>query len=378
MRFMLVASHPVSILKFRGELIKAISNSGYEIHVAAPEFENHPDALKELNSLGYIIHNISMQRTGTNPIADAKTLKNLYILIKDIKPEYVLAYTIKPVIYGMLAAWAAKAPNRFALISGLGYAFQQVEESGERSYFQRIIHELYHQALLRAGKVFFQNPDDLNLFKELKLIDHKTSTVVVNGSGVDIFEYSTVPLPMTNNQPEIRFLLIARLLADKGVREYASAARVIKKIYPHVHFDLVGLIDSNPTAITQQQLDEWINEGLFDFWGRLDDVRPAIATSSIYVLPSYREGIPRTVLEAMAMGRPIITTDAPGCRETVTDSYNGFLVPVKSVDKLVEAMEKFILDPGLISIMGQASRKIAEDKFDVHNVNHIMINEMGL
>lgn len=378
MKFLMIASHPVSVLKFRGPFIQALKNKGYDIHIAAPEFENHPDVLKELNSLGYIIHNISMQRTGTNPVADAKTLKSLYILMKDIKPEYVLAYTIKPVIYGMLAAWTARVPNRFALITGLGYAFQQVEESGKRSHFQRIIHELYYQALSRADKVFFQNPDDLNLFKQLKLIDHKTSTVVVNGSGVDISEYSITPLPMINNHPEIRFLLIARLLADKGVREYANAARIIKNKYPHVYFDLVGLIDSNPTAITQQELDEWINEGLFKFWGRLDDVRPAIAVSSIYVLPSYREGTPRTVLEAMAMGRPVITTDAPGCRETVIHNYNGFLVPVKSVNELANAMEKFILRPQLINIMGQAARKIAEEKFDVHSVNNIMINEMDL
>ena len=319
-----------------------------------------------------------MQRTGTNPLADAKTLKSLYTLMRDIKPTYVLAYTIKPVIYGTLAAWAAKVPHRFALITGLGYAFQQVEETGKRNYFQKIIHELYRQALSKTDKVFFQNPDDLNLFKQLKLISNKTPTTIVNGSGVDTSEYNIAPLPVSNKQPEIRFLLIARLLADKGIREYANAAKIIKNKYPEVNFDLVGLIDSNPTAISQQELDEWVDQGLLNFWGRLDDVRPAIAASSIYVLPSYREGTPRTVLEAMSMGRPVITTDAPGCRETVVDSYNGYLVPVKSVDGLVKAMEEFILNPELISTMGKASRKIAEDKFDVHSVNNIMINEMNL
>lgn len=378
MKFLIIASHPVSVLKFRGQLIHALKNQGYEIHIASPLFESYPGVVKKLNSLGYNIHDISMQRTGTNPIADARTLKSLYTLMRDIKPTYVLAYTIKPVIYGVLAAWAARVPHRFALITGLGYAFQQVEELGKRSYFQRAIHELYRQALSKADKVFFQNPDDLNLFKKLKLISNKIPTAIVNGSGVDTSEYDIAPLPISNNQPEIRFLLIARLLADKGVREYAAAAKIIKNKHPEVNFDLVGLIDSNPMAISQQELDQWVDQGLFNFWGRLDDVRPAISASSIYVLPSYREGTPRTVLEAMSMGRPIITTDAPGCRETVIDGYNGFLVPVKSVDGLVKAMQEFILNPELISTMGKASRKIAEDKFDVHSVNNIMMNEMNL
>lgn len=378
MKFLIIASHPVSVLKFRGKLIEAIKDKGYEIHIATPILESYPKISKELESLGYITHNISMQRTGTNPLTDAKTLKSLYTLMRGIKPTYVLAYTIKPVIYGTLAAWVARVPHRFALITGLGYAFQQVEETGKRSYFQKIIHELYRQALSKTDKVFFQNPDDLNLFKQLKLISNKTPTAIVNGSGVDTSEYNVAPLPISNKQPEIRFLLIARLLADKGVREYANAAKIIKNKYPEVNFDLVGLIDSNPTAISQKELDDWVDEGLISFWGRLDDVRPAIAASSIYVLPSYREGTPRTVLEAMSVGRPIITTDAPGCRETVVDSYNGYLVPVKSVDGLVKAMEKFILNPELISTMGKASREVVEDKFDVHSVNNIMINEMNL
>lgn len=379
MKFLIIASHPASILKFRGALIKALHNKGFEIHIAAPEFNNYSEEVEALKGLGYTLHDIPMQRTGTNPLKDAAAFSSLYLIMREIKPSHVMCYTIKPVIYGILAAWAARVPNRFALITGLGYAFQQVEETGNRSKLQKLIHGLYKQALSKSTKVFFQNPDDLNLFKKLKLISLATPAVVVNGSGVDVSEYKAIPVPVSkDNTPELRFLLIARLLGDKGIREYAQAAKVIKAKYPKTEFDLVGYIDSNPTAITQQELDVWIKEGLFNFWGRLNDVKPAIAKSSIYVLPSYREGTPRTVLEAMAMQRPIITTDAPGCRETVIDSYNGFLIPVKSVDKLVKAMEKFILNPELINIMGKASRKIAEDKFDVHSVNNFMISEMGL
>jgi glycosyltransferase involved in cell wall biosynthesis len=375
---MLIASHPKSILNFRGKLIEAVKDKGYEIHIVTPKLNNNAKLLKQLKALGYTVHEIPIQRTGTNPFDDIRTLKALYSTFKAVQPTHVLAYTIKPVIYGMLAAWAARVPHRFALITGLGYAFQQVEETGKRSYFQKIIHELYRQALSKTDKVFFQNPDDFNLIKQLKLISNKTPTAIVNGSGVDTSEYNIVPLPVSNKHPEIRFLLIARLLADKGVREYAKAAEIILAKYPYIKFDLVGRIDTNPTAIAQDELKTWVDKNILSYLGELSDVKPAIKASSIYVLPSYREGTPRTVLESMSMGRPIITTDAPGCRETVVNGYNGFLVPVKSVDKLADAMEKFILDPSLIETMGQASRTLAEEKFDVHNVNKVMIREMGL
>lgn len=191
---------------------------------------------------------------------------------------------------------------------------------------------------------------------------------------MDVDSFTVAPLPP--GQP--RFLLMARLLGDKGVREYAQAARRVRAVHPGVRCALVGWIDSNPNSITQAELDGWVNEGSVEFLGRLSDVRPAIADSSVYVLPSYREGTPRTVLEAMAMGRAIITTDAPGCRETVIDGDNEFLMPVKSVDALVAAMERFIDDTQLAQRMGTRARHIAEEKYDVHKVNAVMLKEMGI
>lgn len=379
MKFLIIASYPASILKFRGALIAAIQQAGFDIHIAAPEFNDYPEERDNLIALGYIVHDIPMQRTGTNPAIDAKTLLALYHLMRKIKPDYMMAYTIKPVIYGSLAAKLARVPQRFALITGLGYAFQGADEQGyKKSNLQKIMHKLYSVALASTHKVFFQNPDDEALFKSMGILTPNASTTVVNGSGVNVSEYNVVPFPIINNKPAPRFLLIARLLGDKGVREYSQAARLIKSKHPQAQFDLVGWIDDNPDAIKQQDLDSWINEGLFNFWGKLDDVQPAIAASSIYVLPSYREGTPRTVLEAMAMGRPIITTDAPGCRETVIDGQNGYLVPVKSVDELATAMERFIINPELIEKMGMASRALAEKKFDVHSVNKSMLKAMGL
>ena len=200
--------------------------------------------------------------------------------------------------------------------------------------------------------------------------------------------YGLAPLPTS-----FRFLMIGRLLGDKGVREYVRTARIIKKRTPEASFALAGPLDPNPASVTQAELNQWINEGVIDYLGVLDDVRPAFENCSVYVLPSYREGTPRTVLEAMSMGRPVITTNAPGCRETIKmlpgqsldknsgemiQGDNGFLVPVKNVEKLVQAMEQFIVHPELIYQMGKRSRKIAEEKYDVHKVNEVIMRAMGL
>lgn len=378
MKFLMICSYLPSALNFRGKLLEAIAHQGYEIHIMAPELSTFPDEYQQLQSLGYTVHDIPMQRTGTNPLADLKLLKHLYQNIRHIQPDYVLSYTIKPVIYGTLASWLAKVPHRFALITGLGYAFQNVE-SGKRSLFQKMVHGLYAQALKHSDKVFFQNPDDLKLFQDMHLLEAEKPTVVVNGSGVNVQDFDVLPLPQNDaGVVKASFLLIARLLGDKGVREYAEAARIIKAKHPATEFHLVGWIDDNPSAIAQAELDEWIADGRLNYWGKLSDVRPAISQSSVYVLPSYREGTPRTVLEAMAMGRAIITTDAPGCRETVQHGQNGYLVGVKSVDDLVQSMQYFIEDPRLIEYMGQRSREIALNKYDVHQVNAHMMAEMGM
>ena len=378
MKFLMISSFLPSVLNFRGKLLEAIQAKGYEIHIMVPELVNFQEEYQKLIALGYQVHEIPMQRTGTNPLADLKLLKNMYQQIRQIQPDVVLSYTIKPVIYGTLAAGLAKVPKRFALITGLGYAFQNVE-TAKRSIFQKLVHGLYAQALKYAHKVFFQNPDDLKLFEDMHLLEANKPAVVVNGSGVNVQDFEVMPLPI-NEQGGVKasFLLIARLLGDKGIREYMAAARSIKAQYPEAEFHLVGWIDDNPSAISQQELETWVNDKIVNYWGKLSDVRPAITASSVYILPSYREGTPRTVLEAMAMGRAVITTDAPGCRETVSHGVNGYLVAVKSVDQLVQSMQYFIEDPKLMISMGQRSREIALNKYDVHQVNKHMMTEMDM
>lgn len=374
MTFLLIASFADSILSFRGPLLDALLARGLSVHVAAPDLPADSPMRQRLEARGILVHDIPLRRTGTNPLADATTLLHLWQLMRRIHPQFVLGYTIKPVIYGSLAALLAQVPRRFALVTGLGYLFQsEVDQGDNRGRLRALVQPLYALALRCTHKVFLQNPDDQALFRTLGILQPETPSVVVNGSGVDVAEYDVAPLPEAPH-----FLLIARLLGDKGVREYAEAARRIRAQYPQAVFSLVGWIDETPDAIAQQELDGWVADGTCNYLGRLSDVRPAIAACTVYVLPSYHEGTPRTVLEAMAMGRAIITTDAPGCRETVVDGDNGFLVPVKAVDELAAAMQRFIEEPDLATRMGVRARQIAEEKYDVHRVNTVMLQEMGI
>lgn len=367
---LVIASFAESILTFRGALIAEILANGWRVAVAAPGLGFDSALRRELEAKGVVVYDIPLRRTGTSPIGDVDLLWHLFCLMRRLRPDAVLSYTVKPVIYGTLAASVAGVPRRFALVTGLGYAFT----NASAGWLTGVISRLYALALGRSNKVFFQNPDDQVLFRERGILAARTPSVVVNGSGVDMASYAVAPL----SDGPVRFLMIGRLLGDKGVREYAQAARRVRALHPEVRFGLAGWIDENPDAIFQSELNGWTAEGVVEFHGRLADVRPAIAQCSVYVLPSYREGTPRTVLEAMAMGRPIITTDAPGCRETVVDGDNGFLVPVQSVDALVAAMLRFIEDPELAPRMGARSRQIAEDKYDVHKVNEVMLREMGI
>jgi glycosyltransferase involved in cell wall biosynthesis len=375
MKILLIAGMPESVINFRGQLIAAMQAKGLDVHVAAPDLPANSTVRLQLQALGLTVHQVSILRTGTNPLRDLHTTLALWRLMRQIKPDMVLSYTIKPVIYGTLAAWLAGVPQRFALITGLGYAFQG---SGRRSRLQTLVQFLYVLALKRAQRVFFQNPDDLALFQKRSILQPHTPVCMVNGSGVDVDSFAVRILPAAALAGAVRFLFIGRLLGDKGVREYAQAAHLLKRSHPQVKCSLVGWIDSNPDAIAQAELDGWVADGSIKFLGRLADVRPAIAACSVYVLPSYREGTPRTVLEAMAMGRAIITTDAPGCRETVVDGENGYIVPVQDAVALAQAMSRFIDEPSLQERMGARSRHLAEVKYDVRKVNAVMLEAMGL
>ncbi|THB79324.1 MAG: glycosyltransferase family 1 protein [Desulfobulbaceae bacterium] len=369
-KIFVVGSYAESLINFRGELLKLLVNKGFTVVACAPDASDK--VLQKLKDIGVAYRDVSLDRTSINPLKDIHSFLSLISLFLKEKPDYCLFYTIKPVIFGSLAAKVAGVPNRFSIITGLGYLF--IDPTKKGSWIKRIVNVLYRAALKRNARVFFQNPDDCQVFIQERIISNQHPFSILNGSGVDLTLFSQKRL--SHRAPV--FLLIARLLADKGVNEYVEAARLIKEKYSQARFQLLGWIDSNPAAISQATLESWIKEGIIEYLGKKEDVRPALEMCSVYVLPSYREGMPRTVLEAMAMGRAIITTDVPGCRETVEEGQNGFLVPPQDSKQLAEAMEKFILQQDLAERMGKHSRRIAEAKYDVHQVNEMIITGMKL
>lgn len=365
---LVIAGYAESIIEFRGQLIMGLVAAGMRVHVAAPGLEPSTVAGSNLERMGVSIHDIPLVRGGTNPLVDLRLFLALLKLMRVVCPHTMLAYTIKPIVYGSIAGWLARVQRRIALVTGLGYAFTSVP----RGVAPTLARLLYGFALRRVHCVIFQNPDDRALFQSTGVLPGSVESAVVNGSGVDLQHYLAVPPPS-----EASFLMISRLLGNKGVREYVEACRQVRKRFPAVRCRLAGWIDPGPDAIGSDELEGWLESGAVEFLGRLEDVRPAIAEASVYVLPSYREGTPRSVLEAMAMARPVITTDAPGCRQTVEEGENGFLVPVASVEALVAAMCRFIENPGLATRMGKASRCIAEERYDVHKVNAAMLKAIG-
>ena len=371
-RICIIGNQAFSLLNFRGPLIADMAAKGLKVFALAPDFNE--DARAAVRALGAEPVDYSLSRTGMNPMRDAVDTLRLAILLRQLKPDMNLAYIPKPVIYGTLAAWLARVPHRFALITGLGYAFTPSarSDSVKRRLLRHLVLHLYKAALRHADMVFFQNDDDRALFINEGVV-REAQSIRVNGTGVDMERWQSAPPAMK----PVTFLLAARLLRVKGVVEFVVAARQVKAMHPEVRFVLLGSLDSNPSALSRAELDGWVAEGILEWPGHIPDVRPWLAQTSVYVLPSYyREGVPRSTQEAMAMGRPVITTDAPGCRDTVTDGENGFLVPVRDTEALAAAMEKFILQPELIERMGQASRRIAEERFDVRKINRIILREM--
>jgi glycosyltransferase involved in cell wall biosynthesis len=368
-RVLLLASYAPSLLNFRADLIRALVAAGHEVVCAAPAIND--DIRSALTGMGCAVQSLELQRAGLNPLADLGYFSQLRRLMSGLEPDVLISYTIKPVVWGTLAAARAGVPQRVAMITGLGFAF--TDGGGLKRNLARLAAKLlYRLALRRSTRIIFQNPDDRALFQQLGLLPRDDRTAIVNGSGVDTAAYPETPLP-----DGASFLMIARLLGDKGVREYGEAARIVKKSYPDVPVRLVGFLDESPDCIAQSELDAMIDYGV-EFLGQLDDVRPAIANARIYVLPSYREGTPRSVLEAMSMGRAIITTDVPGCRETVVDGDNGLLVEARNAGSLAAAMIELIGSPHRVVAMGRRSRQIAVEKYDSAKVTEDIIKLSGL
>ncbi|QOL26576.1 glycosyltransferase family 4 protein [Thalassotalea sp. LPB0316] len=369
MKVVVIGAYPNSIVSFRGAMIKAMVDAGHQVLVmSAPASEQ---VIQAVESLGASFQSYQVERNGLNPFADLRTFWQLRKMLKSFKPDKVLAYTIKPVIWGGLACRLTKGVEFYGLITGLGYAF----ETGSllRNTVNALVKQLYRISLRPAKQVIFQNNDNLALFVRLKLCTQSQARRV-HGSGVSLRHYPQTPLP----EETPTFLLIARLLGDKGIREYVYAAQQVKQLHPDCRFLLVGPEDSSPDKIDMSQIEQWHQRGTIEYLGETNNVVPFIQACHIYTLPSYHEGLPRTVLEAMSVGRPILTTDAVGCRDTVIDNKNGRLVKVKDANALAQAMLWFIANQAQWPAMAQASREFATELFDVDKVNRDILQIMAL
>jgi len=369
-RLGVVSSQAFSIANFRGPLIAEMVRQGIKVYALAPDYD---EMTREcVRKLGAIPIDSSMSRAGMNPLRDFADLFGLVRQLRELRLDSVFCYFIKPVIYGLLASRLAGIPRRFAMIEGAGYVFT---DSGSLSTGRRLLRTcvtaLYRTALSQAERVFMLNPDDKKMFVGQRMVS-AAKVQLLNGIGLDLSHYTVVPPPLGATC----FILMARLLREKGVYDYIEAARKVKAIHPEVRFVLLGSVDVNPSSISEAEVNDWVMQKLIEWPGHVEDVRKWIAMSSVFVLPSYREGLPRSTQEAMAMGRPVITTDVPGCRETVIDEVNGFMVPVRDPSALADAMIKFVREPQLVAKMGAAGRAHAERLYDVHRINRIVLQTM--
>lgn len=327
--------------------------------------DNDAENFKNIINMGAHPARYEFSRSGTNPLSDLYNTFKLSKVIKKIQPDIVFCFFPKPVIFGSLAARLAGVKKVDVLLEGLGYCY--TEHSGPETKKKKVLRAiqttLYRFILPLCRKVMFLNPDD---YRDLILKNNINvkATEIVGGIGVNLNEYGFTPA----NKESIHFTMVSRLLVEKGVREFVQAAVKVKNLYPEVRFSIAGTFDDNPGGITSAEFESWVKGGQVEFLGQLSDIKSHLETCSVFVLPSYREGVPRSTQEAMAIGRPIITTDVPGCRETVIDGQNGFLIPPWNVDALANKMITFIEHPELISSMGRASRDMALIKFDEEQV----------
>ncbi len=352
------------LFNFRLGLIRSLLEHGYEVSTLSPEDKSSVN----LHDAGCRHIHLEMDNKGVNPLSDLMMKRRLSKIYNESSPDLIIHYTIKPVIYGSLAA--AKLGIPFVNnITGLGTAFIK------QNWVTWLVKQLYRRSQKKAVFVFFQNADDKEFFSRRKLIPENVPQEIIPGTGIDTDHFQLSPYPAKNS---VTFLLIARMLWDKGVGEFVEAARQIKSEFSDVHFQLLGFLDViNRTAISRQQMQIWTEQGVIEYLGETNDVRDYIASSSCVVLPSYREGLPRTLLEAAAMGRPIIATDVTGCREIVRDGKNGFLCRVKDSENLGAKMKAFLQLPlEEKEKMGLEGRRLVEERFDERNVVASIVSEI--
>ena len=370
---LIISSHAPSLINFRLPLIKELLRKGNKVSIATTKYKFTDNLQNQLIDLGIKINIFSLSRSGLNLFRDFKSFREMRNIIQNCNPDILIAYTAKPVIYTGIILKNFPKISYYPLITGLGYAFTS-DNNFKRTILKNLMIKLYKEGLKSASKVIFQNTDDKNLFNKLKIIKKKNLLRVVNGTGVDLKAYPFSTLP---SKPI--FLMISRLLVDKGVREYVQAAKIVRSRFPRAIFQLAGYFDENPSGISLNELKFWIKQKNIQYLGEIDSVRSILKSCRYYVLPSYREGTPRSTLEALSTGRPVITTDVPGCRETVINKKNGLLVPPKNPKALAKAMITLLEQKDKATkSMAKQSYLIAKKKYKIEKVNKSILSIIGL
>lgn len=370
-KFVIVANVPSSILIFRRELVKHLISLGFEVFCFANGFsEEDKNTIKNWGAIPKSHH---LNVKGLNPISDLKATYDLYKTLKEIKPEFLLACFVKPVIFSSIAAFFAGIKHRIGMIEGLGNAFTEIKDNTKRKTqilkFIQIL--LYKCSLPLLNKLILLNDDDKKDLIDKYHIPIK-DLCILGGIGVDLQQFSYCSPPPST---PITFLFVGRLVSTKGIFEFVDAAKEIKHDFPHVSFRVAGDFDeNNPFSIGQQALKQSIQDNTIEHIGYVQDIASEIQRCHVFVLPSYREGVPRSTQEAMSIGRAVITTNVPGCNLTVKEGVNGFLIPHANAKALAEKMRFFINNPNMIEIMGRASRKLAEEHFDTHKINKKLLD----
>lgn len=355
------------LLRFRAELIRSLQASGAEVIAITPR----DDATSRLKPLDVRWCEWKLEGQALNPFKDLASILDLRRILAEERPDAILNFTIKPVLYGSLVAGWLGIPRVVSMITGMGAIF--LPGGVKKRLLLRAVKMVYRIAMRRNHSVLFQNDEDLDYFVAQRFLT-RSKAVRINGSGVNLTQFT----PRPGEKIPGSFLLISRMIREKGIHEFVQAARSIKARHPGARFTLVGPIDNNPGAITREEITAWEQEGIVHYAGVQADVRPFLAQTEVYVLPTYYlEGIPRSILEALAMAKPVITTDWRGCRDTVVSGRNGFLVPPQDARALEQAMAHFLEDPHLAERFGESSRALAETKFDVTTVNAQVIEALG-
>ncbi|MDD6088742.1 MAG: glycosyltransferase family 4 protein [Desulfovibrionaceae bacterium] len=373
MKILILYNQARSLANFWTFFIRRLHELGHQTVCCIPESEINDPAVQLLQNIGASVRFFPLDSKGLNPIRDLKSCLRLTAIFHKEKPDLLYAATIKPVVYGLPAARLAGIPARYAMITGLGYMFEA--DTLRKKLLSFLAAALYRFSCSFAHTVFFQNSDDIAVFRRMHCISPETNILLTRGTGVDTRHFAFQPHQRHQN---VVFLFVGRLLEAKGLRDFAEAAKITAKLHPQAIFQVLGPYDDSPAGIHKSEIAKWEQDGILTYLGETRDVRPFLEKADVVVLPSWREGLPCSLMEAMSTGRAVIASDAPGCRDVVSNGQNGFLIPVKNAEALAEAMSHFLRHPELIERMGSTGRSMAEQTFSADIATDILLRRMNL